>query len=259
MSHQLMPSKREFPGGRSINNFGSLSSSGYIAKYDTTILIIGVAISGWITSKLRPTARQLQAFSMSVAFLLCCSMVGYIFYGCDQQSLTGEGGMASECSRACDCEGIKYSPVCGSDAITYNSPCEAGCLSYNEMNRQFDNCSCINTNSGAGNGIRLGFARDGPCQSDKCKYPLYFFLGTQAATIFLSATTWTSDTIITMRSVDPRDKAFSLSLYDLMGSVLVSIPAPIIYGNILDSICIRRDVESNESTFCRIYDHKLFR
>lgn len=177
-----------------------------MAKYNTTTLIMGVAISGWITTKLRPTARQLQAFSMSVAFILCCSMVGYIFYGCDQQGLTGEGGLPSECSLSCDCEGMTFSPVCGSDSITYNSPCEAGCTSYNAKDGIFGNCSCINsnTNNGSSGIVELTknewrFAKDGPCHSEKCKYPLYFFLGTQAATNFLSATTWTTSMIINMR------------------------------------------------------------
>lgn len=174
--------------------------SGYIAKYDTTSLIAGILLSGFVTTKLRPSARQLQAFSMFVAFLLATSTAGYIFYRCDEPALGGIQGN-SLCAVGCDCDDVKFSPICGSNQITYNSPCEAGCESFNTHTKLFANCSCITNGpfSSLNSSSILGFATDGPCRTEMCKYPFYFFLATQATTNFLAACTWTSATIITLR------------------------------------------------------------
>lgn len=159
--------------------------------------MVGVALSGLVTTKLRPSARQLQAFSMFVSLLLAVSTAGYIFYGCGTEGLTVS---SNTCAFTCSCDDIKYTPICGSDHVTYNSPCEAGCGSFDEYTKRYEDCVCIPEGSYShGNGTFGGIAQDGPCKLEMCKYPFYFFLATQAATNFLAACTWTTSTIIVLR------------------------------------------------------------
>lgn len=164
--------------------------SGYIAKYDITSLMAGVMLSGFVTTKLRPSARQLQGFSMFVAALAAMSTAGYMFIGCDQPGLGALSQNLTECATTCDCDDVKFAPICGADLTTYSSPCEAGCVEFNEFTKNYENCSCI---------LDGGSAREGPCKSEICMFPFYFFLATQATTNFLAACTWTSATIIVLR------------------------------------------------------------
>ena len=186
-----------------------LLSSGYIAKYDTPSLILGVLLSGLVTSKLKPTARQLQAFSIFVSVLLGLSITGYIFYGCGTPGLSSDSlDGVNQCANSCTCADVKFSPVCGSDAVTYYSPCEAGCEAYDPVSKAFSNCSCVGDSSSAS----WGSAVDGPCKTEMCTYPFFFFIATQMTTNFLSACTWTTGTIISLRWVGPTGNRRSFAL-----------------------------------------------
>lgn len=154
-----------------------------------------------VTTKLLPTARQLQGFVIFVATLLAMSTTGYILFRCDEL-IQGDALAITDCQLQCGCEDQKFTPICGSNQVTFNSPCEAGCTFFDEESKMYEKCLCI---EGADSFLHSntsyegGSAREGPCQSDICKYPFYFFLLTHAVTNFLGATTWTSCTIILMR------------------------------------------------------------
>lgn len=154
-----------------------------------------------VTTKLLPTARQLQGFVIFVATLLAMSTTGYILFRCDEL-IQGDALAITDCQLQCGCEDQKFTPICGSNQVTFNSPCEAGCTFFDEESKMYEKCLCIEGPDfilHSNTSYEGGSAREGPCQSDICKYPFYFFLLTHAVTNFLGATTWTSCTIILMR------------------------------------------------------------
>lgn len=60
-------------------------------------------------------------------------------------------------------------------------------------------------------------------------------------------------------AVEPRDKAFCLSLFEILGSLFVAIPGPFFLSKFLDAICMRRDVSSDSESHCWIYDRAMFK
>lgn len=171
--------------------------SGYIALFDNTGIILGIMVSGLVTTKLRPTARNLQGFVIFVSFLLGLASISYIWFGCDEPGLLT---VPESCSTNCQCDDVKFSPICGANSVTFNSPCEAGCTDFNQDLKIFESCSCIGIQTlNVSETVYKGSAIDGPCRDNSCRYAFFFFLGTQSLINFLTATTWTSVTIIMLR------------------------------------------------------------
>lgn len=61
------------------------------------------------------------------------------------------------------------------------------------------------------------------------------------------------------RSIERRDKSLAQGLSLFLISLLASIPAPIIYGRIIDSTCISWSFKCGGLGDCQLYDPKSFR
>ena len=66
-------------------------------------------------------------------------------------------------------------------------------------------------------------------------------------------------TIISLRAVQPRDKAASLVILVSLLSLLAFFPSPIIYGAMMDSACTIWGEQCGETTNCLLYDTDMMR
>lgn len=176
------------------------------------------------------------------------------------------------CSRGCNCDfNPVFSPICGSDSLTYVSPCyvrfriisddydklqlisivlyfefQAGCRTSTSKN-DFGNCSCTTEHDPLHNSIfsidnrhhaegHDGTAKTGNCKID-CQNRFALFLGVMCIIKFIGSMSRTGHYLISIRSIEERDKAIAMGLGFTFIHLFALIPSPILFGWILDSTC----------------------
>ena len=82
----------------------------------------------------------------------------------------------------------------------------------------------------------------------------YLTLFIFATLSLLGSTGRVGGTIISLRAVEPRDKAASLVILVSLLSLFAFFPSPIIYGVMLDSACLIWGEQCQETTNCLLYD-----
>ncbi|XP_063073114.1 solute carrier organic anion transporter family member 1C1-like [Engraulis encrasicolus] len=235
---------------------------------------LGIFLSGVIMKKFKlgllGAARV--AFYTSVGGFLCT--IPFFALSCQNTHVAGItapypgfdvardglGDVISPCNSACGCPQQQWDPVCGQDGITYASPCLAGCTSTKGAgkNISFHGCSCVQSSglSWANSSVTLG-----TCARDyTCSLMGYTYLGLQAFSFFIYCLGSTPMFIITLRSVDPELKSLAVGLLMLLLRVLGGIPAPIYFGALIDSTCVKwGSRKCGGRGACRLYDIETFR
>ena len=176
----------------------------------------------------------------------------------------------SECNQGCGCEGIPYNPVCSQeDGYTnYFSPCHAGCESYEELNGtilKYTNCKCLQNSPSlpppniANFTVQSGTVSIGTCPVD-CSTQFYAMIGFLTVFAIIGSTTRIPNMLLSLRSIEMRDKSASITFSVSFLSLFAFLPSPFVYGAILDSTCILWDTtKCGEQTHCLIYDTDAMR
>ncbi|XP_076371446.1 solute carrier organic anion transporter family member 74D-like [Tachypleus tridentatus] len=226
------------------------------------ILVMGVGIffSGTLMRKLKPSARIVAAWITLAAFAHCLGMVILMWVGCPvnirvslfEVHSTELSSMSRFRNESCSCRPGIYSPVCGSDGITYVSPCLAGCTEVSTDNNEeyiFKNCHCLGQNTTATNGYC-------PLECESLLWYIIIF----SIFVLIHSTSEVGSMLLTLRCVEPRDKALALGLVYFAIGLFGNVPCPIIYGAVVDSACLFWEKGScGETGACRIYDPAKFR
>jgi sodium-independent organic anion transporter len=136
-----------------------------------------------------------------------------------------------------------YTPQCGIDGRTYYSACFAGCRAEVEgIDGSYSGCSCIDG----------GEATEGTCEGE-CETLPVWVIGFIFVTFFTYVNNAPAQLII-VKSVEPRDRATALAMSQMVVKLTGSIPAPLIFGYLLDSICLYEDGGN-----CLLYDASQMR
>ncbi|KAL8573006.1 hypothetical protein ACOMHN_010436 [Nucella lapillus] len=217
---------------------------------------VGTFVGGYLTKRLKMGPLASLKFTLGMLFLSVCFTASLMIFKCDQPYIYNSPGpraapVDSEmegCMDHCVCDDGDYFPVCGQDGRTFLSPCHAGC--HDAVDGSYVNCTCI---TGGG-------AVAGTC--DYTCVMFYPFIVNCGISTLLGTMAIAPKIIVYLRAVEERDKAFALGFNSFMVSIFGFMLGPIIFGKLIDGICIQWEHESCGTTgrgACRLYDNDTFR
>uniref|UniRef100_F7IPZ4 Solute carrier organic anion transporter family member n=1 Tax=Callithrix jacchus TaxID=9483 RepID=F7IPZ4_CALJA len=235
---------------------------------------LGIFSGGIVMKKFRISvcgAAKLYLGSSIFGYLLFLSLFAL---GCENSDVAGltvsyqgakpvsyhERALFSDCNSRCKCSETKWEPMCGDNGITYASACLAGCQTANRSGRNiiFYNCTCVGiaaSKSGNSSGIV------GRCQKDNgCPQMFLYFLVISVITSYTLSLGGIPGYILLLRCINPQLKSFALGIYTLAIRVLAGIPAPVYFGVLIDTSCLKWGFKRCGSRgSCRLYDSNVFR
>uniref|UniRef100_A0A3Q3WDF9 Solute carrier organic anion transporter family member n=1 Tax=Mola mola TaxID=94237 RepID=A0A3Q3WDF9_MOLML len=200
-------------------------------------------------------------------FAFGTSLIGYILslfffaMSCENAKVAGvtvsyNSLSHAGCNSDCFCSASDWDPICGDNGITYVSPCLAGCTSStgSGKNTVFSNCSCVGV---AGNFT----ASTGQCpHTDDCDRMFPYFLALSVITSFIISLGGTPGYMILIRCIKPQLKSLALGFHALATRTLAGIPAPIYFGAIIDTTCLKwGQKRCGGIGACRIYNTTAYR
>ncbi|KAM6933651.1 solute carrier organic anion transporter family member 1C1 [Xenentodon cancila] len=164
--------------------------------------------------------------------------------------------MLAACNTDCSCSSSDWDPVCGENGITYVSPCLAGCTAStgSGKNTIFSNCSCV----GVSGNFTAGM---GQChEQDDCDMMFPYFLALSVITSFIISLGGTPGYMLLIRCIKPQLKSLALGFHALATRTLAGIPAPIYFGAIIDTTCLKwGQKRCGGIGACRIYNTTAYR
>ncbi|XP_034186309.1 organic anion transporting polypeptide 33Ea [Osmia lignaria lignaria] len=251
-------------------------------------MVLGFLLSGMIISKFKPGPRPLLAWNVFVGVCFVAGQIVFIFLGCADNGIKGldldtmQMTLTSSCNEACNCEGVKYSPVCHvSSKTTFFSACHAGCRTIIN-DKEFGNCSCLPLSSVSNFQNVFGYdtmqplvqdqliysnnlqtinydkVRAGICSND-CSGPYLLFTVLSCIIQTLACSGKIGNVLVNYRSVDKKDKSFAQGITIMTISLFALIPGPIIYGAIIDSTCLIWEESCGTKGNCWFHHGKNFR
>uniref|UniRef100_A0A8D2DL84 Solute carrier organic anion transporter family member n=1 Tax=Sciurus vulgaris TaxID=55149 RepID=A0A8D2DL84_SCIVU len=235
---------------------------------------LGIFSGGIVMKKFRIGvcgAAKLYLGSSVFGYLLFLSLLAL---GCENSDVAGltisyqgtkpvsyhERALFSDCNSRCKCSETKWEPMCGENGITYASACLAGCQASNRTGKNiiFYNCTCVGMatfKSGNSSGVV------GRCQKDNgCPRMFLYFLVISVITSYTLSLGGIPGYILLLRCIEPQLKSFALGIYTLAIRVLAGIPAPVYFGVLIDTSCLKWGFKRCGSRgSCRLYDSNAFR
>lgn len=236
-------------------------TTGFLGK------IFGVIFGGIFITCLRPGPRFLTSYIFLVeltsvfALILGSLVLGPQMYlpGTQIDQSTGQLNLMSKCNNNCNCANVPYQPVCDPQAgtsMSFFSPCHAGCMSSmtelddpNEMH--YSDCRCIPTH------LKNQIAQLRKCTPDS--FNVYTYAYIIAVGSMISGSSRTGNSVTLLRSIEPQQKALTLSIQGFWHSLAVSIPYPLLYSKIFDWNCIVWRKDCNKKGNCWLYDKEKLR
>jgi len=267
-------------------NASTTGSAGGLSK--SVGSVIGILLSGVVLTKFKFTARKVTFWNVFLGFFTAIFFVAMSFVACPKLEIHGGLGKTMDCQQGCGCSESSFQPTCSTDGQTlFFSPCHAGCTEMKTemvMNRGrkvakkiFDNCSCVRTlnttvakpwwkepelDAPIPAGTELpespSGAVSGYCPLD-CSRQFRIIIGMLSVMSLLGATGRIGNQLVSLRAVDPADKAASIIIMVSALSLFVFLPSPIIFGAIMDNACMVWGENCGETTNCLLYDTDAMR
>lgn len=258
---------------------------------------IGIFMGGCFLKRFQLTPRGAVQFVL-VSNLVCLSCYTLLFFlGCENVKMAGttipyynssahmaqtsaepfQVNLTAACNFGCECRMTDVEPVCGNNGLTYFSPCHAGCTAFSST-ANYTNCACVHANvtnfyAGVGGGSQaqasvasadfaevtvVPVATAGPC-TRPCR-TIYPFLILLFFMTFIVAATQMPLLMIVLRSVSEEERSFALGMQFVIFRLFGYIPAPILFGNLIDSTCLLwKSTCGEKGGRCLIYNIEAFR
>uniref|UniRef100_A0A3P8W5P7 Solute carrier organic anion transporter family member n=1 Tax=Cynoglossus semilaevis TaxID=244447 RepID=A0A3P8W5P7_CYNSE len=166
----------------------------------------------------------------------------------------------SECNTHCSCSAEEWDPVCSDSGITFISPCMAGCLSSSGYgkNTVFHNCSCVSVSYPAGSSTSVKL---GQCPHTKnCGRSFTSYMAVSVLSSFINSLGITPGFMVIIRCIAPELKSLALGIQTLVTRTLAGIPAPVYFGALIDSTCLKWSFKKcGVRGACRMYDSDMYR
>ncbi|XP_072509670.1 solute carrier organic anion transporter family member 1C1 isoform X2 [Notamacropus eugenii] len=218
------------------------------------------SLFGMVTYKPKYIEQQYGQSSSKTNFVIGSQNLNIIAEFVTRQVSYYERALFSNCNSGCTCSKTEWDPICGENGITYVSACLAGCQTStgSGKNTIFNNCTCVAvTESKSGNYSGMV----GRCQKgNECSKMFLYFLIISVITSYTLSVGGIPGYILLLRSIKPHFKSFALGIYTLAIRVFAGIPAPIYFGVLIDTTCLKWGIKRcGYRGACRLYDSYAFR
>uniref|UniRef100_A0A8C1BKW5 Solute carrier organic anion transporter family member n=1 Tax=Cyprinus carpio carpio TaxID=630221 RepID=A0A8C1BKW5_CYPCA len=238
------------------------------------VVAVGIFLGGLLMKRYKLSVvagAQLSFITSFTAFLL---LLFHFSTKCDNLPVAGltvsyngtpeishdEHSLMSQCNQDCSCSTSEWDPVCSDSGITYMSPCLAGCTTFTGKgkNTVFHNCSCVLTPSPVegSRSVSLGQCPRGP----RCTRSFTSYMAVTVLSSFINSLGTTPGYMITIRCITTELKSLALGIQTLVMRTLGGIPAPVYFGALIDSTCLKWRVKRcGGRGACRMYDSNMYR
>ncbi|XP_034473892.1 solute carrier organic anion transporter family member 4A1 [Drosophila innubila] len=159
--------------------------------------------------------------------------------------------LEDSCNTNCGCSRTNYDPICGANGVMYYSPCFAGCRQEEQLDtlKIYRNCSCIEDS------LILPEATNVMCES-KCQ-SLPYFVGLCFVLMLFTFLATMPALSATLRCVQDEQRSFALGLQWIKVRLMGTIPAPLIFGALIDESCVlwHESCDDQAGGACLVYDN----
>ncbi|XP_064480881.1 solute carrier organic anion transporter family member 4A1-like [Ornithodoros turicata] len=204
---------------------------------------------------------SLIAFITIFTFVFSCPNVqfaGVHFDFTNNATQNNADNFISHCNNDCQCHKEAYDPVCGTDNIMYYSPCHAGCqkVHHFESTKVYEDCRCINHlgKNMTINGMNVLIQAERNKCSNNCNFLVFFLLGMFICMLFTFLVSMPS-LAATLRCVAATQKSFGLGIQWITVRLIGTIPAPILFGYLIDSSCVLWPHSCDDKGACAVYEN----
>uniref|UniRef100_A0A3B5M732 Solute carrier organic anion transporter family member n=1 Tax=Xiphophorus couchianus TaxID=32473 RepID=A0A3B5M732_9TELE len=229
---------------------------------------VGIFLGGLLMRRYKLSVVSGAQLSFATSFMGYLLLLLQFGTKCDNRPVAGltvsYNGSAlrqtPDCNRDCSCSPDEWDPVCSDSGITYVSPCMAGCLnsSGRGKNTVFHNCSCVSTSYPPGSSMSV---RLGQCPHAKdCSRSFTSYMAVSVLSSFINSLGATPGYMVIIRCITPDLKSLALGIQTLVTRTLGGIPAPVYFGALIDSTCLKWSIKKcGGRGACRIYDSNMYR
>uniref|UniRef100_A0A8C6UXX7 Solute carrier organic anion transporter family member n=1 Tax=Neogobius melanostomus TaxID=47308 RepID=A0A8C6UXX7_9GOBI len=234
---------------------------------------LGIFLGGLLMKRYKLSVVSGAQLSFATSFMAYLLLLLQFGTKCDNIPVAGltvayngtrriqqSGSLFSDCNMDCMCSTEEWDPVCADSGITYISPCMAGCIrsSGYGKNSMFHNCSCVDMSypAGSSSSVKLG-----QCPHAKdCTRSFKSYMAVSVLSSFISSLGATPGYMVIIRCIAPELKSLALGVEALVSRTLGGIPAPVYFGALIDSTCLKWAVRKcGGRGACRIYDSDMYR
>ncbi|XP_028305229.1 solute carrier organic anion transporter family member 1C1 isoform X2 [Gouania willdenowi] len=235
---------------------------------------VGIFLGGLIMKRYKLSVVSGAQLSFATSFLAYLLLLLQFGTKCDNIRVAGltvsyngtrsvsykEEMLYSDCNSDCSCSAEEWDPVCSDSGITYISPCMAGCLSSTGYGKHtlFHNCSCVSTSFRPGSSMSV---RLGQCPHVKdCIRSFTSYMAVSVLSSFINSLGATPGYMVIIRCIAPELKSLALGIQALATRTLGGIPAPVYFGALIDSTCLKWSVKKcGGRGACRMYNADAYR
>uniref|UniRef100_W5NE99 Solute carrier organic anion transporter family member n=1 Tax=Lepisosteus oculatus TaxID=7918 RepID=W5NE99_LEPOC len=256
--------------------FGQSASGAnfFIGLLNLPAVATGIFVGGLIMKKFKMSVvagAQLSFATSFTAYLLSVTQFGIkceniqvagltVSYNGTSQVSNEDRMLLSDCNRGCSCSLRGWDPVCSENEVTYMSPCLAGCKSSSGFGRNmvFHNCTCVASFPPPSGNLSVVV---GQCpRKDECKRSFIVYMAVSVLSSFINALGITPGYMVIIRCIMPELKSLALGIQTLMIRTLGGIPAPVYFGALIDSTCLKWGIKKcGGRGACRMYNSNMYR